>query len=192
MSETGCPVNGKAMRAIENAIWPRGERRDVWVILDSARDPEIYGTHVGFWSEDKCLYRGAIAPELKLTAPYLLQLDYEAPKTRRLLTRSLGRSWGIYFKSDSTLQPLRSHFRRLLMVQDYTGRKLAFRFYDPRVLRVYLPTCTRGELRQFFGPVEKFWMDAEQPETLLEFAFDGEKLTTRLIAAEIEAAHLPA
>lgn len=166
---------------MEKALWPRGEKRDIWMILDSARDPEIYGTHVGFWSEEKCLYRGHLPPQLKLAAPYLLQLDFEDSKTRRLLGRALGRSWGIILKSDSTIQPLRSHLRRLLTVRDYLGRRLAFRFYDPRVLRVYLPTCTRGELRQVFGPVQKFWTDGEEPDTLVEFAFDNEELSRRIV-----------
>jgi hypothetical protein len=34
--------------------------------------------------------------------------------------------------------------RRFLRVKDEDG--LVFRFYDPRVMRVYLPTCAAGEL----------------------------------------------
>ncbi len=30
---------------------------------------------------------------------------------------------------------------------------LVFRYYDPRVLRVYLPTCSPAEFARFFGPI---------------------------------------
>ena len=54
------------------------------------------------------------------------------------------------------------HFRQFLRVRDEAGREFFFRFYDPRVLRVYLPTCNSEELRTFFGPVELFSMEGER------------------------------
>lgn len=50
---------------------------------------------------------------------------------------------------------LRLHFKKLLWVHDEQGRKLNFRFYNPRVLSVYLPTCTGEERRTVFGPVQE-------------------------------------
>ena len=61
------------------------------------------------------------------------------------------------------------HLRRLLRVQDESGRKLAFRFYDPRVLRVYLPTCTAEEAKQFFGPVPRILAESEDAKKLLSY-----------------------
>jgi hypothetical protein len=48
---------------------------------------------------------------------------------------------------------------------------MLFRYYDPRVLRVYLPTCVTSELRTVFGPIDCFWTEAERSEKMLEFAF---------------------
>ncbi|HYE90913.1 MAG TPA: hypothetical protein VEA38_07840, partial [Terriglobales bacterium] len=42
----------------------------------------------------------------------------------------------------------------------------------PRVLRVYLPTCRRDELRQVFGPVDRFDMEDETGGALRGFRFD--------------------
>jgi hypothetical protein len=56
-----------------------------------------------------------------------------------------------------------------LTVSGAEGRKLYFRFYDPRVLRVYLPTCTTDERSTFFGPVTCFLMEGEEPDELLLF-----------------------
>jgi hypothetical protein len=49
------------------------------------------------------------------------------------------------------------------------GKRVYSRFYDPRVLRVYLPTCTPIEISQFFGQLSRFATENEKPETLLEF-----------------------
>ena len=52
---------------------------------------------------------------------------------------------------------------------DERGVRMLFRFYDPRVLRTYLPTCVSDELNQVFGPVEYFVTEAEESATVLEF-----------------------
>ena len=35
--------------------------------------------------------------------------------------------------------------------------------HDPRVLRVFLPTCTPDELSDFFGPIGSFLVESDQP-----------------------------
>ena len=50
------------------------------------------------------------------------------------------------------------------------GRELYFRFYDPRVLRIFLPTCNAAETATFFGPVGQFLVEAQDAETLLRFS----------------------
>ncbi|MCK7510897.1 MAG: DUF4123 domain-containing protein [Desulfobacterales bacterium] len=67
------------------------------------------------------------------------------------------------------LNPLRTHFRRFLMVHDSDGKPLYFRYYDPRVLRVYLPTCTSQELKTVFGPVESFLVEDEDGRSAIRF-----------------------
>jgi hypothetical protein len=64
---------------------------------------------------------------------------------------------------------MRKHFRRFLTVHDSDGKPLLFRYYDPRVLRVYLPTCTAEELQTIFGPVLCFLQEGENPAELLRF-----------------------
>ncbi len=66
-----------------------------------------------------------------------------------------------------------------------------FRFYDPRVLRIFLPTCDRSQILEFFGPVKIFICEDEDPEHILLFSHqNGELVTDRrkasLILNEIE------
>ena len=51
-----------------------------------------------------------------------------------------------------------------------------FRYYDPRVLRVYLPTCTPDELEMLFGPIERFWMESNAAGTVLDFRLNMTQL----------------
>ena len=68
------------------------------------------------------------------------------------VARKLPSSVEVY-ELDATLEELRRHFRKFLKVEDPKGKSLIFRYYDPRVLRVYLPTCNAMELQTVFGPV---------------------------------------
>src|SRR5262245_46615663 len=118
----------------------------VWTILDGARDEQIYRAYLGYSADRCCLSAGALPAELQMTAPYLVQLDRDDKFTRYLLDTGWGNSWGVFFRSDEVLERLRRHLRTFLRVTDESGRILVFRYYDPRVLRVYLPTCTAEEL----------------------------------------------
>jgi hypothetical protein len=148
----------------------RGEPPSVYAILDGARDERIYPAVQQFEGEVCCLYRGELDADLASAAPYLLQLGRDAPFTTWLVNQGWGDSWGVFLHSAAPLDELRRHFRRFLMVHDHTGKPMYFRYYDPRVLRVYLPTCNTSELNTLFGPVNSYFAEDENPDTLLEFA----------------------
>ena len=48
-------------------------------------------------------------------------------------------------------------------LNDAKGKDMYFRLYDPRVLRVFLPTCTPDELTDFFGPIGTFLIESDKP-----------------------------
>ena len=143
------------------------------MIVDAARDQSIYALLLDcFYSQRYCLFSGPIGPELRIVAPYLIQLDYDDRKTRKFISQAWGRSWGVFLKCDARAESLRRHLRTFLLVRDEAGNHLTFRYYDPRVLRLYLPTCTVNELRDVFGPIERFFVEDKVPDTMLEFGFD--------------------
>src|SRR5262249_20810778 len=102
-------------------------------------------------------------------APYLIQLELETEFTRWVIDQGWGNHWGVFATSDADFRQMRSHLRTFLIVYDETGRPLRFRYYDPRVLRRYLPTCTAPELPPVFGPVTSFTVEAANADTLLNF-----------------------
>jgi len=161
---------------IEKTFWSQGFRRDIWMIVDAARDPRIFPMLQEFHLEYYCLYSGKLPPAMAAAAPYLVQLACDDRDTRRFLERAWGKSYGVFLKCGTHPNTLRRHLRGFLVVDDPGGNRLVFRYYDPRVLRVYLPTCNQDELRTVFGPIERFWMEDEEPATVLDYRFDEIRL----------------
>jgi hypothetical protein len=166
--------------AIERYFWPHGSNRDLWMIVDGARDrsilPYLQNSHFTF----ACLYSGTLPYQLEAAAPQLVQLEYDDKYTRALIQKSWGKSWGVFLKSEASMERLRKHLRRFLIVQSWKGQRLLFRYYDPRVLRVYLPTCVHVELDTVYGSAVKcFWTENEAPSALLQFDFTDGRLIQR-------------
>lgn len=167
-------------RQIRQTLW--AELRPgykVWTILDGARDDRVYPTYLGTYLDKSCLYAGALPPELQVTAPYLVELDRDDRTTRSLIDYGWGNSWGIFLRSDAGLEKLRRHLRTFLRVRDERGKTLIFRYYDPRVWRLYLPTCSPGELRQVFGPVESYVVENDDGSGAIEFRLEQNRLQRR-------------
>jgi hypothetical protein len=162
---------------IEKHLWPDGYKRDVWMLVDAARDTRIFGLMLDcFYSQHSCLYSGRIPPAIESAAPYLVQLDYDDEKTRRFLSHAWGNGWGVFLNCNSRMETLRRHLRGFLVVRNPHGERMMFRYYDPRVMRVYLPTCTADELRTVFGPITRFSLESESRDSLLDFRFEREQL----------------
>jgi hypothetical protein len=173
---------------ITSALWPAGARTptSVWALLDLARDRRIHPLLVESRLEFLCLYAGRLSRRLEQAAPHMIELLPGHWFTDRLLEEGWGRSWGVFVTiQDPTI--LRRHLRRFLKVRDEAGRSLLFRFYDPRVLRVYLPTCRPDELAQVFGPIASYLTEGEGGSTLIEFRFRGDRLLTRTVATDAAA-----
>jgi hypothetical protein len=159
---------------LTQAFWPNGNGPDcpqVYALLDGARDESIAPS---VWMSNlphACLYAGALSRPLQLAAPYLVQLAPDSLFFSTLVCKGWGQAWGIFVvaKPEVTLKALRKHFRTLLRVQNEHGQVLAFRFYDPRVLRVFLPTCEPSERLQMLGPVDVLACESTQSDDLLEF-----------------------
>ena len=150
----------------------------VFAVLDGA---SVQGLRVKLHQvqpEHVCLYRGELEPDMAEVAPYLVRLERKAEFTEWVLTQGWGKHWGIFACAQADLHAMRQHFRRFLMVHDESGKPLYFRFYDPRVLRDYLPTCDREQLTEMFGPVASYVAEAEQPGALLCFRLKVGELAT--------------
>lgn len=145
------------------ALLDVARRGNLWAVLDACDSPDV-PEKVEELGATKAvsLYRGKGETDFWAIAPYLTHVDEE------LLTwikESLwSEPWGIFAEATSDLEKLRSHFRKFLTVQDSGGKKMYFRFYDPRVLRTFLRSADEAELKEFFGPIERMLVGREGGE----------------------------
>ncbi len=168
---------------LEECLWPKGFARDVWMIVDSAQDRRIFGLLLEcFYSSVSSLFATPLPPQIESVAPYLVPLDYDDKKTRKFLSNAWGNRWGVFIRCDTSQDRLRRHLRSFVSVRDPRGQRLLFRYYDPRILRTYLPTCSSQELEYVFGPIECFLSESKVVENMIEFRFDRGKLVQRTIS----------
>lgn len=158
----------------------------MYAILDAARIFGEIDTAQRLQSKFLCLYKGQSEELLSSVAPYIFQYQFGSEFSSWLLEKGYGNAWGVYVMSRVSLEALQSHFRKFLMVKTEDGRELYFRFYDPRVLRIFLPTCDKQQLKEFFGPVEKYIAEDEDAGFALVYSLntDGTLRTDRVPAEE--------
>lgn len=146
---------------------------NVYAVLDGASVPGLLDKLIEWEPAQECLYRGEIKPDLAEVAPYLVHLEPDTEFTAWVIQKGWGNHWGVFAVSEADLATVRRHLRTLLVVHDSAGKPLYFRYYDPRVLRVYLPTCNAAELASMFGPIGAYLLEDEQPDKMLRFGLES-------------------
>ncbi len=174
------PVEQRLVELLNGAPAP------LFALLDAARDGLIREALKYSGVEYECLYEGQSADDLADFAPYLASVPKDSQFLRFLARKAWGHSWGLFVVAPASFADLRKHFRHFLMVELEGAGMKYFRFYDPRALRAFLPTCDLGQAREFFGPVAAFWMEGGQPRLLLKFP-RGEG-APRPVTVDLEAA----
>ena len=155
-----------------------------WLLLDAARMGNEINAAKTINPNFDSLYRGRPEESLASVAPYLFWLEKGQEFDRWYFEKGWGDAWGVLVYSNKELKPLVKHFRRFLMVQTQDKQELYFRFYDPRVLRIFLPTCDTDQLEEFFGPVDYFICEDENPDTGLVFSLENDVLKVEKISKE--------
>jgi hypothetical protein len=145
----------------------------LWAILDACDSPAV-PARVKRLPPEKggCLWSGEAREKYWGVAPWLARVD--VPLLDWIRAELWDEPWGLFLEARVTADVLRKHLRRML-VAEADGRKMYFRFYDPRVFRMYLPTVTSAEKAELFGPAESIWGVYGEPgaRKLVGFARGG-------------------
>jgi hypothetical protein len=167
----GAPEEWVGFSPLHRTVLSRlfGYGQPVFAVLDAAREDRLPAFLQAYGVEHVSLYEGKGGDGLRDVAPYLVLLPKTSPLWPMLMNEGWGNSWGIYLNSDADLTVLRDHLRRFLTVKAEDGRLLYFRFYDPRVLRVFIPACTPEESAALFGPISRFIIEGEDLNSPLQF-----------------------
>src|SRR5579864_7989544 len=105
-------------------------------------------------SKAMSLFSGTAKEQYWQVAPYLFHVD---PALLDWIIAKLWKEpWGIFVITKAKFEDLRVHFKKFLLAQLPDGKVWYFRYYDPRILKAYLPVCDPWELQKFFGPIRAF------------------------------------
>lgn len=117
-----------------------GDHQLLYTLVDGAHEPFIHRRILLSGGTYRCLYRGNLSSSHQEMAPYLVLLDSARTTTQWILEEGVPNHWVSFFASTHDIDFLQNHFRKFLTVQREDGRKLYFRFYDPRVIPLFAGT----------------------------------------------------
>ncbi len=140
-----------------------------YCILDVARIGVQIQKALEMTAESDSLYDGDIRENLADVAPYLLKIDDGSAALEWIIENGYGNSWGIFLDTDEDFQTVRKHLRKFLIVENQEGKRMFFRFYDPRVIKDFLPTCSGGQTEEFFGNITKIIVENPDKGNFLVF-----------------------
>jgi hypothetical protein len=168
----------EAANALAQMLWTTPEDR-VYILLDGASVPSLLDRlYADPRPAFECLLYGELTPDVAEVAPYLVALEQGSRFSEWAITQGWGNHWGFFAVTRVDLRMLWFHLRMLNIVYGPDGKPMLFRYYDPRVLRVFLPTCSPQQVKELFGPVDRFVAEADVPATALTFTHAGGELQT--------------
>jgi hypothetical protein len=152
----------------------------LFFVADAAKDRSIYPAlrEISMREPVVPLYEGASAEDLASVAPYILKLTVGSLASQWLSGPARGKGWGLFIVAPLDVLAVRSHLRRLTMVRTEVGRIMLFRFYDPAILQVFLPTCDEEQLSLLFGGCQELIVENQAGDSLMTFSLTEGKLAT--------------
>lgn len=154
----------------------RAEKEDchLYGIVDSARNDEVFRYLVTGDVRYKSLFEDTMDVQSYGVSGFLVECKKESPLFQWMTTDAWGDNSSIFFTSKASFEDLFSHFQKFNRVYLEGDDVVLFRYYDPRVLRNYLPTCNQVEIETFFGEVGSFFAESDTPEVIYVFKQDKE------------------
>ncbi len=144
-------------------------------LIDAARDERLH-PWLAAAPDCRCLFGGKLDPIVEKVSPFIVRLPDGAPLLDAWRSEGWGHAWGIQCISGLELLDLRRHFRQFLQATLPDGKTVLFRFYDPRVWRIYLPTCNMWQLEKWFAGVVEYRSEDEAGESTLHYWLDAGRL----------------
>lgn len=119
-------------------------------------------------------------------SPYLFSYEPLSDFSDWYMEKGWGKGWGIMLRSHVSPPELIEHCRKFLHTVD-EANELYFRYFDPRVLDIFLPTCNQSQLKEFFGPIDYFMIESPNVAYAELIWLDNYALKRKMIdVAELE------
>jgi hypothetical protein len=152
----------------------------IYGILDCAIDPGLHEHAARLEPEAaRCLFLGDLDPVVKAASPYLIDLTADDRLRRRWRDEGWTSNWGILIESSASLNAVWRRLRHFTQAILPSGEgPVLFRFWDPRVLRVFMPLVEPSDLPGWFQDIDAYIVPAEDGGAL-RFGYEDHRLSTR-------------
>lgn len=128
---------------------------ELYAIVDCARDRRIFDlVHDALFP--MCLFATDILSPVGRNAPYLVPVEHADRLMNAWRTVGAAQNWGLFVRSSLPQARLRQRLRTFNLCRVPSGKTVLFRWWDPRVFRIYLPTCPSEDLAPWFDGVDDF------------------------------------
>lgn len=173
----------------ENLRTTAGQR--LYGVVDAAQCVDLaYEAKVLFGKEIRSLFLTEVQTPLWDVAPYLVPIDPDSGYLENW-ARRWGSNAGILLVSAADEDALCAHLRSIFVVADEEGQEYFFRFYDPRVLRAFLPTCSEDQMDELFGSIETFVVECAEGDGMFRFRRVAEKFVGKRVSLRAGDAKAP-
>ncbi len=157
-----------------------------FLIIDAARTYEKIQEAPEILKNSYCLYNEKGDEVLSSVAPYVVDCEISKNTLQWVEENVWGNSGCTFLFSNILFDKICIHLKHFITAKIEDGQELYFRFYDPRVLKIFLPSCNKQQILEFFGPVEYFIVEGETKEEAIVFKQrNGELIEEKIAASQV-------
>ncbi len=167
-------LNSSQLNQIQDILFSDPEQY-VYAVIDGAACPELRFKIYDWEPVSSCLWSGELEPDLEEVAPYMVLLERDSLFTQWLITEGWGNNWNIFVHSPLDPRAFRKQIRKLLLIRSPDGSPMVFRFYDPRVLQIVLPTCNAEQGEDMYTNIKAIYFYFDTDLRIVKTSFCHEK-----------------
>ena len=155
-----------------------------YLLLDAARMARHFDVFREKDCHYECLYEDRSRDDLASVAPYLVTIASGNDLLPWIKDNGFGNAWGVFISAAVGFETLLQHFRKFLVTKTPGTGEQYFRFYDPRVLKRFLPAATAPAIIDFFGPGEAFIAEADTKKDAIAYRHQNGVLQQDVLSAD--------
>lgn len=170
MNKSKNKLSKAAIRRLEELLFANKEL-NTYAIIDAAKEGSIPYFLEGMKATFGSLLQGNDAKKLAEVAPYIVLLEKCSDVSQWYMEKLYGNSVGFALKTNLGIESLTQFWARKVKTRiPGTEEKGFFRYYDPSVLREYLPILEEdNELIEFMGTTNSILVETQNHEQIFVY-----------------------
>ena len=153
-----------------------------FLLLDAAADRDVYLAMNGYSNEATCLFDGAVASDLEMVGPWLVEIEQDDSVWEWFVQKGYGNNWGLIIHSRLELRRLKTQLKKFLKIQDEAGDVFFFKYYRPENFNAHFPEFSPEQRISFIRGIQRIFAETRKAPDVLQqheaHAGDGSAITS--------------